>query len=223
MTTTQARLIFSTSDDTRYCGCIGASMTPTLSREDIVEVEPCAQARVGDVLLFKSGDKLVIHRVVAAKPEGLMTRGDHNNHIDDSLLAPREIVGRVVAAYRGSQKRRIHGGRGGQLFSLKMRILQSLYRVMYRALAPGYHRAVDWGINRWIAPLWKPTVVSYRQEELRLLCGGRVVGWYHPVWGWKIRPLFRLLVDESRLPGQTAGETRRYPEKSASCGGLSSQ
>jgi signal peptidase I len=203
MVTTKARLIFNTPGGKRYYGCIGASMTPTLSGEDIVEVEPCAQARAGDVLLFKSGDKLVIHRVVAVKPEGLMTRGDHNRQADASLLAPGDIVGRVVAAYRGSQKRRINSGIGGQLFCLQIRILRSLYR----ALAPGYRWAVRRGIARWVMPIWKPMVVSFKQEELRLLSGRRVVGWYHPVRGWKLKPLFRLLVDETKLPRQPAGET----------------
>jgi hypothetical protein len=223
MATTTAKLIVSTSDGTRYCGCIGVSMKPTLSWEDIVEVEPCVQVRAGDVLLFKSGDKLVIHRVVAVRSDGLVTRGDHNNHADACLLAPRDIMGRVVAACRGNQRRRIHGGRRGHLFVLQMRILRSLYRVLYRTLAPGYHWAYRSGITRWLAPVWKPIVVSFRQEELGLLSGKKVVGWYHPVSGWKIKPFFRLFVDETRLPGQPAGETGRHPPKSASCRGLSSQ
>ncbi|MCX6669482.1 MAG: S26 family signal peptidase [Methanothrix sp.] len=70
-----------------YCTYAGTSMNPTLSQEDILEVEPADPLMVGDVVLFSSDHRLVVHRVVGA------WRGDRRR----SIAGGR--AGRLFAAY----------------------------------------------------------------------------------------------------------------------------
>jgi len=89
---------------------------PTLFEADLLEIEQSSRIRVGDVILFVSKENLVVHRIVGIAPEGISTRGDNNNDDDPGLVAPEEIVGIVVSAWRGQLRRRIYGGRIGQIY-----------------------------------------------------------------------------------------------------------
>lgn len=81
--------------------CIGYSMLPLLrQREDIVEVKAKGPERCKkyDVVLYKRGDKYILHRVLKVLPEGYIIAGDHNTFLekdvtDDMLLG---VMTRVV-------------------------------------------------------------------------------------------------------------------------------
>jgi len=81
------------------------SMEPTLRPGQAVAVEFAPRRlRVGDVLLFRQADYLVVHRLLgrSAFPDGrpgLRTRGDARPGLDPRL-APADVLGRVVAARR---------------------------------------------------------------------------------------------------------------------------
>jgi len=81
------------------------SMEPTLRPGQTVAVEFAPRSlRVGDLLLFRQADYLVVHRLLgrSAFPDGragLRTRGDARPGLDPRL-APADVVGRVVAAQR---------------------------------------------------------------------------------------------------------------------------
>ena len=85
---------------------------------------------MGDVILFVSKDNLVVHRVVGIASEGISTRGDNNNDDDPGLVAPEKIVGIVISAWRGQLRRRIYGGRIGQILSVhSMRTAKTTQRM----------------------------------------------------------------------------------------------
>jgi hypothetical protein len=85
----------------------GESMRPTLRPGQRLAVEFSPEApRTGDLLLFRQGDQLLVHRLLgAARPlrgrRRLRTRGDGVPTLDPPLDLDR-IVGRVVAVEDGA-------------------------------------------------------------------------------------------------------------------------
>lgn len=75
-----------------------ASMMPTIPPKSAVIVQ-AGDFRPGDVVAYETSDGLVTHRIVARNPDGtLQTKGDANQAPDPCLVAPSQVVGRVVAA-----------------------------------------------------------------------------------------------------------------------------
>ena len=79
----------------------GDSMWPTIPAGSLVEVENVAPSdvRLGDVVLWQQGGKLIAHRVVQRTHDGsyclLVTKGD-NCSVSDHLLSLDAVLGRVV-------------------------------------------------------------------------------------------------------------------------------
>ena len=80
---------------------VGYSMMPLLrQRRDIIEIrkkEP-GRCKKYDVVLYKRGDKYILHRVLKVLPEGYIIAGDHNTFLekdvtDDMILG---VMTRVV-------------------------------------------------------------------------------------------------------------------------------
>ncbi len=87
----------------------GSSMEPLLRHGDVVEVaHRPGPLRRGDVIVFKLGDSVVVHRLLR-QDRGrtrYLTRGD--NRLDaDPPVAAADVVGRVVAVRRGSRTVRL--------------------------------------------------------------------------------------------------------------------
>ena len=70
----------------------------------MVKVAPCDGLEIlpGDVVAFVPPGQTgkVIHRVVAVQPRGIITKGDNVAAADDWLLAPEDILGKVVGIHR---------------------------------------------------------------------------------------------------------------------------
>jgi hypothetical protein len=83
---------------------LSGSMADALLPGDMLTVRPLAgaKARVGDIVVFRDGGKLVAHRLIFAfRLFGfalLAEKGDANRQV--SILRPKAIVGRVEAARR---------------------------------------------------------------------------------------------------------------------------
>jgi len=192
------------SGSTRYCAYTGRSMHPTLFEADILEIEPPSRIRMGDVILFVSKENLVVHRIVGIAPEGISTRGDNNNDDDPGLVAPEEIVGIVVSAWRGQLRRRIYGGRIGQIYQFILCGQRRLYRECRSSLAYSYTAASQLGLPRLIKLFCRPRIVQFNRNgdtDFSLMLGGHIIGHYCQSSNcWQIHPPFRLLVDEAVLP-----------------------
>ena len=81
---------------------LSGSMEPTLSVNDLVFVKTAESYAVGDVVVYQSGNILVIHRIVAISPDGTeaLTKGDANNIADDPI-AISDIKGKMVGKLSG--------------------------------------------------------------------------------------------------------------------------
>lgn len=90
----------------------GWSMYPIIRNGDKIHVSPVAidDINVGDVVFFRSGDRLLAHRVVGHAVDSgctsLRTRGDRFRH-EDPPFGQAELIGKVVIVSRtrgGSQR-----------------------------------------------------------------------------------------------------------------------
>ncbi|MCC6046963.1 MAG: signal peptidase I [Desulfurococcaceae archaeon] len=76
----------------------GTSMEPTLQTGDVVVVvrgvKP-GELSVGDIVVYRRGSSLIIHRVVSLGPFGIVTKGD-NNWAPDPPVPYEAVVGKVL-------------------------------------------------------------------------------------------------------------------------------
>ena len=82
------------------------SMEDTFSKGDLVLIEEIngKEAVPGDILLFRKGESLVLHRYIGNDSERLssgdeaymITKGDNNNIEDIERLAPKNVYGRAI-------------------------------------------------------------------------------------------------------------------------------
>jgi signal peptidase I len=94
---------------------VGISMVPTLVEPMILETEPADYYNPGDVVVFiDRNGKTIVHRIVKRVGSVVTTRGD-NNLLDDEPIVRQNILGKVVAAYRGEKRYRVGGGKSGYL------------------------------------------------------------------------------------------------------------
>src|SRR5262249_35269080 len=79
----------------------GASMLPTLWPGDVVAIEACAVEDVsaGEIVLAYSGDRLFLHRFVAATDNEFLIRGDAMPG-DDPELPHNAMAGRLTGTIR---------------------------------------------------------------------------------------------------------------------------
>jgi len=96
----------------------GASMLGVFTPGDDIAAEPVSfdSVEAGDVILFAdpaAPKKRLVHRVIAATPEGLHTQGDNNARPDPSILPPGTPLLLAVARRNGSGEFPITRGDAG--------------------------------------------------------------------------------------------------------------
>jgi signal peptidase I len=115
---------------------IGSSMYPTLRPLDILQCELCRikETVPGDIIIFINlrSQQNIVHRVIARKTEGLVTRGDNRNLPDEILTTDGNLIGKVIFANRGKKKVRIYNGFPGLLFASFIQTGMSLVHKLKR-------------------------------------------------------------------------------------------
>lgn len=174
----------------------GRSMLAVLRPGDFLFAQPATIDRVrpGDVVTFGSRregreDDVVVHRVIAVRPDGLVTRGDTNRRPDRELVTPGNLLGRVVARERNGRRVPVLGGRPGLWLArflptgrrvwrrLRQRLL-SLGRAPWRRLRE----------SRLVPRLWRPRIrrVRFATRDgpvVKYIHGGRTVASWRPDTG----------------------------------------
>jgi signal peptidase I len=130
--------------------------------------------------------RLLVHRVIAVRPGGLVTRGDNNPAFDNDLVSPERLIGRAVAFERRRRKVRVSGGTGGFVLASARRffrrVARSFFRVVRFPLRPAYRLLRRSGI---IGAIWKPrlTAVQFRSPSgpfVKYVRGSRTVAMWWP-------------------------------------------
>lgn len=71
-------------------------MRPVLARGDYVVLQKTSNYSLGDIVVFRRGGNVFIHRVVRLQPEGLSTKGDANLFDDGGVVKVSDVFGRMV-------------------------------------------------------------------------------------------------------------------------------
>ncbi len=193
----------------RLMNCTGPSMNPTLRVGDGMKVQSYDGHRVrpGDVVVFQHplGKHFIVHRVVRLDEYGIRTRGDNNCEIDPLPLQPNHIIGRVVSVSRGDTTWWLTGGWRGQMATAVARVRRLSASWMTKTLRPVYRALGNSDLlRRFLGRQARLRIFCFSRPnglEMHLFLGRRPVGrWSPDIKEWKIRPPFRLFVDEKSLP-----------------------
>ena len=74
---------------------LSGSMEPEFSKGDLIVVKETKDFGLNDIVVFESGNSLVVHRVVGIGGEEIVTKGDANNVADDPIKS-FDVLGRVL-------------------------------------------------------------------------------------------------------------------------------
>jgi hypothetical protein len=111
-------------------------MIPVLRDGDVVTIVPEKRCRLGDIVLFRRGDALLLHRVVAKFSGRVVTKGDALGGLD-FRVAPQDILGRAVWRERRCQKRSLDSLEArlvGLAFCLTLSWIPVLFKILHAML-----------------------------------------------------------------------------------------
>jgi len=161
----------------------GGSMRATFRPGDCIIFEEVStdSLRTGDVVVFRStGDSGtdIVHRIVSLDDESIEVKGDNNPSDATETVAPRNILGKVVAVERNGRRYPVAGGRPGTLWA-RLISIEGFPRKASRAL---YRLLRKSGIARLF---WRPEIESVDLKTdgksiIRLVSGGRTIGRWCP-------------------------------------------
>ena len=87
----------------------GSSMEPLLRQhQDIIEIRPKGNHRCKkyDVVLYKRGDKYILHRILRVLPDGYIIAGDNNTFLEYDIK-DEQIIGIMVRIIRNGKEIRM--------------------------------------------------------------------------------------------------------------------
>ena len=104
----------------------GYSMVPIIRSSGLIQVDPARpeDLLLGDIVVYRQGDQVVAHRLVAKRQQGedlrLFTRGDAFSWQSREEIRPEQVLGRVTAVQnRRGRQIRIDAG-WGRVLSLAL-------------------------------------------------------------------------------------------------------
>ena len=75
---------------------ISGSMEPTLKVGGILYYEKIdlEDFKIDDILVYKTKDHIISHRIVDIVDDGFITKGDANNSVDNNLINKNQVLGK---------------------------------------------------------------------------------------------------------------------------------
>lgn len=108
-----------------YASAKSMSMAPVIQPGDIIRVdpiEPC-DAKMGDIVVFRSNHELISHRVVFRYKDTILIKGDNEKYFDKFKI--NSIIGIISKS---------HGKKGNLDFLKPQARIISLYYIFYSLL-----------------------------------------------------------------------------------------
>lgn len=87
-----------------WLNILSGSMMPLLQTSDKVLVHTVkpAEIRVGDIIVFKNSDKLIVHRVIRSyNSSSFLQKGDNTTTAE--IVSSKDVIGKVIAIRKGSR------------------------------------------------------------------------------------------------------------------------
>jgi signal peptidase I len=199
--------------DTRFYR--GRSMAGTFRPGDRLTVFPVPLAEIspGDVVVFRGlnhegEESELVHRVVAATPDGLVARGDNNFREDEGRVTSDNLVGRVTLVERDGRARQVRVGRAGRWQARWLRARLVAWRLVKRLGAPAYGRLRSSGL---VPRCWQPSLsrISLNSKDgvlIKYVHHGRTVARWWPATGrFESRKPFDLVIPRPDHAGPAGG------------------
>lgn len=80
---------------------ISGSMEPKIQIGDMIIIKKSNTYEVNDIVTYREEDYFVTHRIVEIDENGITTKGDNNNKVDNDTITNEDIVGKVVLIIPG--------------------------------------------------------------------------------------------------------------------------
>lgn len=80
---------------------LSGSMEPTILLDDVIVVAEQDSYEEGDIVVYQSGQLLVVHRIIEVGPDTVITQGDANNAPDEPVRKEM-IKGEVIGCISGA-------------------------------------------------------------------------------------------------------------------------
>ena len=74
------------------------SMSPTINVEDMLIIKITDEIRTNDIIVYKEGNSLIVHRLLETQGDTLITKGDANN-AEDKSIQKEQVVGKVIKTF----------------------------------------------------------------------------------------------------------------------------
>lgn len=187
----------------------GPSMKPTLQTYDIIQFSPseAANIRIGDIVALHFSDnpeKKIIHRVISIRKDRVRTQGD-NCAMPDPWIDRDQILGRVTRISRNGIEYPVNRGPHQFMSVIYFRTRNWAFSEASLILKYPYERIASSHIlSKYTTKFFLHSVRQIRPNfprELHIQVGHVVIAHYREgMPGWKIRPPFRILIDESKMP-----------------------
>jgi len=174
-------------------------MRGTIAAGDCLRVQfvPLDELRTGDVVAFRRGGRVRVHRVVAIREEHWWTQGDGNWRRDPEPLTPEEVIGRVGEAQGLRGWRALDGGAPGLRRAARGHAIAFVRWGILSLAAPFYHAL---RATRIIPRLWRPEVqiVQFAAADgmrTKFIHRGQTVAcWQADLGRWTCRAPYDLVV-----------------------------
>lgn len=89
--------------DNIWTNLSGKSMLPLIRTGDIIltkNYEHDEEMKVGEVILYKSGDRLIAHVITKELGSSIITQGINNEHADFIVTPKAKVLGKVIGVIR---------------------------------------------------------------------------------------------------------------------------
>lgn len=177
----------------------GPSMNPTFHNGDFLYLRSTARRFIkGDVIVFTDvpENRYIVHRIISATPEHLITRGDHNCLFDRSITKD-QIVGKVELVETKTGINKVVDGFSGLViarFWYSVFWLDRLMRQIFRLPYKMFRQSGLAGI------IWKPEIARIQIKkgaglQVKYIYKERTVATWDPARGiFTCRKPFDLVI-----------------------------
>ena len=177
----------------------GGSMRGTIAPGErlLVRAMELPAVEAGDIVAFRRGGRVWVHRVMAIRQGRWWTQGDGNWRRDADPLQPDEFIGRVEEAVGAAGSRRLVGGARGRRQAIGRHAAAFLRWGFLSLLAPLYRLA---GRSRLAARFWRPDILTVRfagaggRRTKYIHLGRTVACWHDASRGWTCRRPYDLIL-----------------------------
>ena len=78
-----------------FANVVSGSMEPALKKGTLLLVRKKADAEIGDIVVYQSGESIIVHRIISAEGDQVITKGDANE-TEDIPIKRSQIKGVVM-------------------------------------------------------------------------------------------------------------------------------